>query len=93
MHAGELFPGFRVDAVIASRDTGFDLSLDEAMRRSAQTFQRELRRAAQSGGRLELAHDTPAEVEGFCARLCTCSRKTFTRRGPLHLPICLLWCA
>jgi len=95
MHAGELFPGFRVDGCHCFRVTrDFDLSLDEDDADDLlKTIQRELRRRERNQAvRLELAHDTPAEVEGFCARLCTCSRKTFTPpRDRCTWPICLLW--
>jgi len=68
MHVGELFPGFRVVGCHCFRVTrDFDLSVDEDEADDLlKTIQRELRRRERNQVvRLELAHDTPAEVESF----------------------------
>src|SRR5207253_6350910 len=68
MHAGELFPGFRVLGCSAFRVTrNFDLSIDEDEADDLlKTIQKELRRRERgSAVRLEIAHDTPIEVVLF----------------------------
>src|SRR3954463_9272044 len=64
MHAGELFPGYRVLGCSAFRVTrNFDLSIDEDEADDLlKTIQKELRRRERgSAVRLEIAHDTPVE--------------------------------
>ena len=68
MHASELFLGFRVVGCHCFRVTrDFDLSVDEDEADDLlKTIQRELRRRERNlTVRLELAHDTPSDVEGF----------------------------
>ena len=89
MHAGELFPGFRVLGCSAFRVTrNFDLSIDEDEADDLlKTIQKELRRRERgSAVRLEIAHDTPIEVVVFlrqALRLETDDVYLFD--GPLHL--------
>jgi polyphosphate kinase len=89
MHAGELFPGFRVDGCHCFRVTrDFDLSLDEDDADDLlKTIQRELRRRERNQAvRLELAHDTPSEVEGFLRKaLHLQPEDVYPAAGPLHL--------
>jgi polyphosphate kinase len=89
MHAGELFPGFRVLGCSPFRVTrNFDLSIDEDEAEDLlKTIQKELRRRERgSAVRLEIAHDTPVEVVVFlrsALRLETDDVYLFD--GPLHL--------
>jgi polyphosphate kinase len=89
MHAGELFPGFRVLGCSPFRVTrNFDLSIDEDEADDLlKTIQKELRRRERgSAVRLEIAHDTPVEVVVFlrqALRLETDDVYLFD--GPLHL--------
>jgi polyphosphate kinase len=89
MHVGELFPGFRVVGCHCFRVTrDFDLSLDEDDADDLlKTIQRELRRRERNQAvRLELAHDTPAEVEGFLRKaLHLQPEDVYPAEGPLHL--------
>jgi polyphosphate kinase len=96
MHAGELFPGFRVLGCSPFRVTrNFDLSIDEDEADDLlKTIQKELRRRERgSAVRLEIAHDTPAEVVSFLsASLRLEPDDVYHFEGPLHLadlmPIC-----
>jgi polyphosphate kinase len=89
MHAGELFPGYRVLGCSSFRVTrNFDLSIDEDEADDLlKTIQKELRRRERgSAVRLEIAHDTPIEVVVFlrqALRLETDDVYLFD--GPLHL--------
>jgi polyphosphate kinase len=89
MHAGELFPGYRVLGCSPFRVTrNFDLSIDEDEADDLlKTIQKELRRRERgSAVRLEIAHDTPIEVVVFlrsALRLETDDVYLFD--GPLHL--------
>jgi polyphosphate kinase len=89
MHAGELFPGYKVLGCSAFRVTrNFDLSIDEDEADDLlKTIQKELRRRERgSAVRLEIAHDTPVEVVVFlrqALRLETDDVYLFD--GPLHL--------
>ena len=68
MHVGELFPGFRVVGCSPFRVTrNFDLSIDEDEADDLlKTIQRELRKRERGQAvRLEIASDSPAEVENF----------------------------
>ena len=96
MHAGELFPGFRVLGCSAFRVTrNFDLSIDEDEADDLlKTIQKELRRRERgSAVRLEIAHDTPAEVVNFLSSALRLEPDdVYMFEGPLHLadfaPIC-----
>ena len=89
MHVGELFPGFQVVSCHCFRVTrDFDLSLDEDDADDLlKTIQRELRRRERNQAvRLELAHDTPAGVEGFLRKaLHLQPDDVYPAPGPLHL--------
>src|SRR5207344_1216906 len=89
MHAGELFPGFRVLGCSAFRVTrNFDLSIDEDEADDLlKTIQKELRRRERgSAVRLEIAHDTPTEVLGFMrSSLRLEADDVYLFDGPLHL--------
>jgi polyphosphate kinase 1 len=89
MHVGELFPGYRVVGCHCFRVTrDFDLSVDEDEADDLlKTIQRELRRRERNQAvRLELAHDTPAEVEGFLRKaLHLQPDDVYLAPGPLHL--------
>jgi polyphosphate kinase len=68
MHVGGLFPGFRVVGCSPFRVTrNFDLLFDEDEADDLlKTIQRELRKRERGQAvRLEIADDSPAEVEGF----------------------------
>jgi polyphosphate kinase len=68
MHVGDLFPGFRVVGCSPFRVTrNFDLSIDEDEADDLiKTIQRELRKRERGQAvRLELANDSPAEIETF----------------------------
>jgi polyphosphate kinase len=89
MHAGELFPGFRVLNCSPFRVTrNFDLSIDEDEADDLlKTIQKELRRRERgSAVRLEIAHDTPAEVLAFLrSALRLEADDVYLLDGPLHL--------
>ncbi len=96
MHAGELFPGFRVVGCNAFRVTrNFDLSIDEDEADDLlKTIQKELRRRERgSAVRLEIAQDTPPEVVGFLGSALRLEPDdVYLTDGPVHLadlaPIC-----
>jgi polyphosphate kinase len=89
MHAGDLFPGFRVLGCSAFRVTrNFDLSIDEDEADDLlKTIQKELRRRERgSAVRLEIAHDTPTEVVSFLrGALRLEADDVYLFEGPLHL--------
>jgi polyphosphate kinase len=89
MHAGDLFPGFRVVGCSAFRVTrNSDLSIDEDEADDLlKTIQKELRRRERgSAVRLELAHDTPAEIVTFLRSVLRLEEDDVYRvDGPLHL--------
>jgi polyphosphate kinase len=89
MHAGDLFPGFRVAGCSAFRVTrNSDLSIDEDEADDLlKTIQKELRRRERgSAVRLELAHDTPAEIVMFLRSVLRLDDEDVYRvDGPLHL--------
>jgi polyphosphate kinase len=89
MHAGELFPGFRVLGCTAFRVTrNFDLSIDEDEADDLlKTIQKELRRRERGNAvRLEMAHDAPAEVVTFLrSALRLDMDDVYLVDGPLHL--------
>jgi len=96
MHAGELFPGFRVVGCSPFRVTrNFDLSIDEDEADDLlKTIQKELRRRERgSAVRLEIAQDTPQEVVSFLSSALRLEPDdVYLTDGPLHLadlaPIC-----
>ncbi len=96
MHAGDLFPGFRVVGCSPFRVTrNFDLSIDEDEADDLlKTIQKELRRRERgSAVRLEIAQDTPAEVVAFLSGALRLEPDdVYLTDGPLHLadlaPIC-----
>jgi polyphosphate kinase len=89
MHAGDLFPGFRVVGCSAFRVTrNFDLSIDEDEADDLlKTIQKELRRRERGNAvRLEIAHETPAEIVTFLrSALRLESDDVYMVDGPLHL--------
>jgi polyphosphate kinase len=89
MHAGELFPGYRVLNCSAFRVTrNFDLSIDEDEADDLlKTIQKELRRRERgSAVRMEIEHDTPTEVVGFLrSALRLENDDVYLFDGPLHL--------
>ena len=89
MHAGELFPGYRVLGCSAFRVTrNFDLSIDEDEADDLlKTIQKELRRRERgSAVRLEIAHDTPVEVVVFLRQALRLENDdVYLFDGPLHL--------
>ncbi|HEY2730502.1 MAG TPA: polyphosphate kinase 1 [Polyangia bacterium] len=89
MHAGDLFPGFRVVGCSAFRVTrNSDLSIDEDEADDLlKTIQKELRRRERgSAVRLEIAHDTPAEIVSFLRSVLRLEDDDVYRiNGPLHL--------
>jgi polyphosphate kinase len=89
MHAGDLFPGFRVVGCSAFRVTrNSDLSIDEDEADDLlKTIQKELRRRERgSAVRLEIAHDTPVEIVGFLRSVLRLEEDDVYRvDGPLHL--------
>jgi polyphosphate kinase len=89
MHAGDLFPGFRVVGCSAFRVTrNSDLSIDEDEADDLlKTIQKELRRRERgSAVRLEIAHDTPAEIVTFLRSVLRLEEDDVYRvDGPLHL--------
>src|SRR6185295_19111781 len=91
MHAGDLFPGFRVVGCSPFRVTrNSDLSI-EAIEDEAddllKTIQKELRRRERGNAvRLEIAHDAPAEVVGFLRTALRLEHDdVYLIDGPLHL--------
>jgi len=89
MHAGELFPGFRVLGCSPFRVTrNFDLSIDEDEADDLlKTIQKELRRRERgSAVRLEIAHDTPVEVVVFLRQALRLETDdVYLLEGPLHV--------
>jgi polyphosphate kinase len=89
MHAGDLFPGFKVLGCSPFRVTrNFDLSIDEDEADDLlKTIQKELRRRERGNAvRLEIAHDTPAEVLTFLrSALRLEADDIYLYEGPLHL--------
>ncbi|HVU49374.1 MAG TPA: polyphosphate kinase 1 [Polyangia bacterium] len=89
MHAGDLFPGFRVVGCSAFRVTrNSDLSIDEDEADDLlKTIQKELRRRERGNAvRLEIAHDTPAEIVTFLRSVLRLEEDDVYRvDGPLHL--------
>jgi polyphosphate kinase len=89
MHAGDLFPGFRVVGCSAFRVTrNSDLAIDEDEADDLlKTIQKELRRRERgSAVRLEIAHDTPAEIVTFLRSVLRLEEDDVYRvDGPLHL--------
>lgn len=89
MHVGGLFPGFRVVGCSPFRVTrNFDLAIDEDEADDLlKTIQRELRKRERGQAvRLEIADDSPAEVESFLRNALHLSPADVYRiRGPLRL--------
>ena len=89
MHVGGLFPGFRVVGCSTFRVTrNFDLSIDEDEADDLlKTIQRELRKRERGQAvRLEIADDSPAEVESFLrSALRLDPADVYRIRGPLRL--------
>ena len=89
MHVGDLFPGFRVVGCSPFRVTrNFDLSIDEDEAEDLlKTIQRELRKRERGQAvRLELASDSPAEVETLLRRALRLEPPDVNRvDGPLRL--------
>ncbi len=89
MHAGDLFPGFRVVGCSPFRVTrNSDLSIDEDEADDLlKTIQKELRRRERgSAVRLEIAHDSPAEIVTFLRSVLRLEEDDVYRvDGPLHL--------
>jgi polyphosphate kinase len=89
MHVGGLFPGFRVVGCSPFRVTrNFDLAIDEDEADDLlKTIQRELRKRERGQAvRLEIADDSPAEVEGFLrSALRLDPADVYRIRGPLRL--------
>jgi polyphosphate kinase len=89
MHAGDLFPGFRVVGCSAFRVTrNSDLSIDEDEADDLlKTIQKELRRRERGNAvRLEIAHDTPADIVAFLRSVLRLEEDDVYRvDGPLHL--------
>ncbi len=89
MHAGDLFPGFRVVGCSPFRVTrNFDLSIDEDEADDLlKTIQKELRRRERgSAVRLEIAQDAPQEVVAFLSSsLRLGPDDVYLTDGPLHL--------
>jgi polyphosphate kinase len=89
MHAGDLFPGFRVVGCSPFRVTrNSDLSIDEDEADDLlKTIQKELRRRERgSAVRLEIAHDSPTEIVTFLRSVLRLEEDDVYRvDGPLHL--------
>jgi len=89
MHVGDLFPGFRVVGCSAFRVTrNSDLSIDEDEADDLlKTIQKELRRRERGNAvRLEIAHDTPADIVAFLRSVLRLEEDDVYRLdGPLHL--------
>jgi polyphosphate kinase len=89
MHAGDLFPGFRVVGCSTFRVTrNSDLSIDEDEADDLlKTIQKELRRRERgSAVRLEIAHDSPPEIVTFLRTALRLENDdVYMVDGPLHL--------
>ena len=89
MHVGELFPGFRTVSCSAFRLTrNSDLTIDEDEAEDLlKSIQRELRRRDRGHAvRLEIAEDTPPDVQAFLRQaLRLDSQDVYSVPGPLHL--------
>jgi polyphosphate kinase len=89
MHVGGLFPGFRVVSCSPFRVTrNFDLAIDEDEADDLlKTIQRELRKRERGQAvRLEIAADSPAEVESFLRTALRLEPDDVYRvNGPLRL--------
>jgi polyphosphate kinase len=89
MHAGDLFPGFRVIGCSPFRVLrNSDLSIDEDEADDLlKTIQKELRRRERgSAVRLEIAHDTPVEIVTFLRVALRLEQDDVYRvEGPLNL--------
>jgi polyphosphate kinase len=89
LQAGDLFPGFRVVGCSAFRVTrNSDLAIDEDEADDLlKTIQKELRRRERgSAVRLEIAHDTPAEIVNYLRSVLRLEEDDVYRvDGPLHL--------
>jgi polyphosphate kinase len=89
MHVGGLFPGFRVVGCSPFRVTrNFDLSIDEDEADDLlKTIQRELRKRERGQAvRLEIADDSPAELESFLrSALRLDPADVYRVAGPLRL--------
>jgi polyphosphate kinase len=89
MHAGDLFPGFRVVGCSPFRVTrNSDLSIDEDEADDLlKTIQKELRRRERgSAVRLEIAHDSPVEIVSYLRQVLRLEEDDVYRvDGPLHL--------
>jgi polyphosphate kinase len=89
MHANDLFPGYRVVGCSPFRVTrNSDLSIDEDEADDLlKTIQKELRRRERgSAVRLEIAHDSPAEIVSYLRSVLRLEEDDVYRvDGPLHL--------
>jgi polyphosphate kinase len=89
LHAGDLFPGFRVVSCSAFRVTrNSDLTIDEDEADDLlKTIQRELRRRDRGHAvRLEIAEDTPADIQKFLRQALRLEKDdVYSVPGPLHL--------
>jgi len=89
MHVGDLFPGFRVVSCSPFRVTrDSDLTIDEDEADDLlKTIQKELRRRDRGHAvRLELAAETPAEVQTFLRQALMLDKQdVYSTAGPLHL--------
>src|SRR6266540_342403 len=89
MQAGELFPGFRVVSCTPFRVTrNFDLAIDEDEADDLlMTIQKELRRRERGQAvRLEIARDTPHEVEVFLRQSLKLEKTdVYSADGPIFL--------
>jgi polyphosphate kinase len=89
MHVGELFPGFRTVSCTAFRVTrDSDLTIDEDEADDLlKTIQKELRRRDRGHAvRLEMADNTPADVQTFLQKALRLEADdVYAVPGPLHL--------
>jgi polyphosphate kinase len=89
MHVGELFPGFRTVSCTAFRVTrDSDLTIDEDEADDLlKTIQKELRRRDRGHAvRLEIAENTPADVQTFLQKALRLEADdVYAVAGPLHL--------
>ncbi len=89
MHVGELFPGFRMVSCSAFRVTrNSDLTIDEDEAEDLlKSIQRELRRRDRGHAvRLEIAEDTPPDVQAFLRQALRLEKQdVYSVPGPLHL--------
>ena len=89
MHVGELFPGFRTVSCTAFRVTrDSDLTIDEDEADDLlKTIQKELRRRDRGHAvRLEIADNTPADVQSFLQKALRLETDdVYAVPGPLHL--------